>query len=113
MPPKGYKKGYVKNPDTGEWVDPRTLVKPEPKVTVIKAPPKKKLPLPEPIKNVQDDSQHVKVIISWRDKKGKLRTTQYVMSTLELHESLTDSFSGAKKQTRIHLSLDGDVLEKI
>ena len=117
MPPKGYKKGHVKHPETGEYIDPRVLHKEEEK-KIVKIPSKPvvqatKDELGPSTKNVKEGSDHSKVLIVWRDARGKQRTTQYTMADLTVNESINEEFNGAKKTTRIHISLDGVVLEKI
>lgn len=126
MPPKGYKKGYVKHPETGEYTDPRvlqnereeklkTLEPATPKVRVVKKEPVKKKAkddLGPETKNVRDATDYATVIITWKDSRGRQRNTQYVMVELNINESVHEEFSGAKKKTHLHLSLDGTVLEK-
>jgi len=123
MPPKGYKKGYIKDPETGKWIDPRekesshgvVLIKSKGKVdraTANKVKKKQKDDLGPTTKNIKDTSEYPTVIISWKDNRGRARTTQYVMSDLSINEAISEIFSGAKKETRIHMSLDGTVLEK-
>ena len=65
------------------------------------------------VHTVKDDREYVKVVIVWRDSKGREKTTSYVMSSLELREDVEEKFTeAARKQTRIRLNLEGDVLEK-
>ena len=132
MPPKGYKLGYVKNKETGEYVHPSTLAPPTPPSPPrVKAPAKTiqveivsdapVIPPPTPpredagpvVHPVKDDREYAKVIIVWRDAKGKEKTTAYVMANLSVNENVDERFTeAARKQTRIHMSLEGDVLEK-
>ena len=101
MPPKGYKKQKEEDP----------IPQSEKKIEVVK-PTKTKDDLGPVTKSVPDTSNYVRVIVSWKDAKGRPRTTQYVMADLSLNEGIYEEFKDAHKTTRIHLSLDGSVLEK-
>ena len=63
--------------------------------------------------NVKNDDNHVKIVLSWRDNKQRSRTTSYTMADINVHESVTETFSGANKKTRLFLNIEGTVLEKI
>ncbi len=68
------------------------------------------------VQSIKDDRDYIKVLITYRGAKGHEKTTSYVMSpvNLSIHEDIDEKFTeGGRKQTRIHLALDGDVLEKI
>lgn len=122
MPAKGYKKGYVKDKD-GKWVHPMSLEKTEEKkeqtktkkkskITVVKSK-KVKDDLGPESKPVSDITEYSNVIITYKDARGKQCSITYVMAELELHESRDSSFDKAKKKTRIHLTIDGTVLEQL
>ena len=127
MPPKGFRKGYVKHPETGEYVDPRVLEQEREekkkeavlpgKVHTKPVPAVKKKKVKDDLgattKNVDDTRKHATVIVTWRDDRGRERSTQYVMADLNLSENVNETFENAKKKTRIHLNLDGNVLEKV
>lgn len=126
MPPRGYKKGYVKHPDTGEYVDPRVLqqereekekvlapVEPVRKAKSMSVKKKVKDELGPETKSIQDTAQYATVIVSWKDQRGRDRSTQYIMADLNLSENVHETFENARKKTRIHLNLDGNVLEKV
>jgi hypothetical protein len=106
MPPKGYKK----DPTTGRYVLAATPPEPDSKIEVVK---QVKKPAGPATKSVPDDRDHAKVIISWKDARGKLRTTQYVMADLTVNEDINEVFNGPKKATYFRLSLEGTVLEKL
>lgn len=72
---------------------------------------KKKDPTPV-LKNVPDDKEYAKIIVVWRDQRGMPRSTQYVMADLSVNENVSEEFKGPKKDIRIHLSIEGQVLEK-
>lgn len=112
MPPKNWKKGYVKDPKDGKWKDPKDL---EQKIIVENKtkPKKKKKEKPPTLKSVPDDSNYAKVLIVWRDARGRERTTQYVMANLGVREDVEEIFTNAKKKTQIRLIVEGDVLEKM
>lgn len=142
MPAKGQKKGYIKNPETGQWIDPDNTMSLQSGTTIISSDTSKVIVVPatsdnskvdkrvdklvtkKTKENVKDDlgpttrstkedDDYAKIIISWKDQRGRLRTTQYVMAELTINESTNEEFNGAKKQIRIHVSIDGSVLEKI
>ena len=114
MPPKGYKKGFVKN-EAGEWVDPRTTQK---KAAPKKAPPKPADDLTPPTKKtpVQAEKEYAKVLVVWKDtrirKGSKMRTTEYIMHDLHIDEGVSREFNGAVPTERIVLTLTGSVREK-
>lgn len=62
--------------------------------------------------SVKDDSQSARVIVCWKDSKGRDRTTEYTMADLSVSESISEEFTGAKKKTHIHVTLEGHVLGK-
>jgi hypothetical protein len=119
-PPKGYKKGYIKHPETGEYIDPRELEVPEEKKKKIivkkKNPTKNQKALDDlgsATKNVEDPAEYAIIVVTWKDQRGRQRNTQYVMSDLTINENVHETFKGSKKTTHINLNLDGTVLEKI
>jgi len=75
--------------------------------------PKAKDDLGPTTKSIKDDSDHAKVIISFKDKRGRMATISYTMAELNVSENIAYEFNGAKRITRIHISLDGVVLEKM
>jgi hypothetical protein len=126
MPPKNYKKGYVKHPDTGEWTDPRILererqAKEQPKVEKSKVESKIVIEKKQPVKDdlgpetqpTQDNKNYAIVVVTWKDERGRDRSTQYTMGNLTINENIHEEFHNAKKKTFIHLSLEGNVIEKI
>jgi len=66
-----------------------------------------------PIKNIKDDRDHAKVIISYKDGRGRMATQSYTMAELGISENISYEFKGAKRVARIHLTIDGVVLEKM
>ena len=87
-------------------VQPKTE---EPKISIVR----KRTKLPPPIQSIQNDRQYAQIVISWTDDKGRLRTTRYTMADLNVNESVNEEFTGSKKKTRISLSIEGNVLEKL
>jgi len=84
-------------------------VKPEP----VKVEPKKKDDVKPLAVKPKDEQKHVKVIVTWRDQRNRERQTCYVMADdLSIQENTSEEFVGAKKKTRISLTIDGSVLEK-
>jgi hypothetical protein len=87
--------------------------------------PQRKRKRGRPSKKVKDDlgpatgpvdkeETPAKVIVVWRDDKGRERTTSYVIHKLTLREDTSEDFSSSgRKTTRIFMSLEGDVLEKM
>jgi hypothetical protein len=116
MPAKGQKLGYVKHPETGEYVDPRTLPSPpepkkEPKISIEIVEPKKDEPPPLTI--LKEEKPYAKVMIIWRDHRGREKATSYTMSSLSLHEDVDESYTETgKKQIHLSISVAGDVIEK-
>lgn len=105
--PKGWRKGYIKDSETGQYVPPIQIEK---ETTSKKDKPKVQ---PDPLRPVKDDDDYAKVIVAWKDAKGRQRTTQYTMSDLRLNEDINDEFTGSKKKTFIRMTLEGNVVEKI
>jgi len=101
-------KGWTKNKE------PVTVAVLEPKQISIEMVPEKVEPAPlvasAPIK---DDRFFPKVVLVWRDSKGREKTTTYVVANLVVHEEIDEKFTeGGKKQASIHITIDTDVLEK-
>jgi hypothetical protein len=117
MPPKGWtKKNKMENKSkTTEKKSKITVVR---ETSVIQPPEvskKVKDELGEQTRSISDDQFKSKVLVVWRDGKGRQRTTQYIMTNdFELRESLTEQFTAnGSKKSFLHLNLDGTVLEKI
>ena len=101
MPPKGWTK---KGEPTVVVVPPKTIsveMPPEPKKEEIVVAP------------IKDDRFFPKVVLVWRDSKGREKTTTYVVANLVVHEEIDEHFTdGGTKKASIHITIDTDVLEK-
>lgn len=121
MPRKGWKKTDKNPPLADAVVNPPAPPKPERKKRIsIEMPtePKLETPLKQkddlgPETKTGSKEEHTKVIIVWKDARGKEKSVQYIMAEVEAHESLDSIFEGPKKKTHFHLTIDGMVLEKI
>ena len=70
-------------------------------------------PLPPPITTIKDPLLHSKIMLVFKDSRGREKTTVYTMSSLSLHEDIDEIFNeSGKKTTRMSISISGDVLEK-
>lgn len=102
MPPRG----WIKTKDQPKQEESKIIIEKK----------AKKIPddLGEQMKPITEDQFKTKVLIVWRDSKGKQRTTQYIMSEdFEIRENLTEQYTASGyKKAYLHLNLDGTVLEK-
>jgi ribosomal protein S3AE len=53
-----------------------------------------------------------KVILTWHDKNGKSRSTEYICYNLTVDESAQVEIRGATRKDRISLSVSADVVRK-
>jgi hypothetical protein len=122
MPPKGWSK---KNIHEGHQPPGPAPVKPVPppsstgitqpkktvSVEIVTPPPLEVGPL---MKAIPDDREYNKIIIIYRDGKGKEKSTSYTVSNLVIEKAVTESYSEkSRRQLRIHMNLDCDVLEEM
>lgn len=114
MPPKGYKKKQQQ--EEKEIKSTPVPESPQKTKTIEVVMPPQEVPKPEPapiVHSIKDDRPYAKVVIVYRDYKGREKTTQYVVEGLTLQEEVHEKYSETgKKQTSIHMSLDCDVVEK-
>ena len=115
MPPRGYKKNkapVIITPENTTVVSARI---PEP----VRAPAisievvEEKTTEPPALSVIKDDRGCVKLLLVYKDNRGREKVTTYVVSELAIREEVDEKFTDTgRKQTFIHLSLDCNVLEK-
>ena len=116
MPAKGWKKNKVPviiTPENTPVVSARIPIPEPPKPTIQVEIVEEKPPDPPALSVIKDDRGHVKLLLVYKDNRGREKVTTYVVSDLSIREEVDEKFAETgRKQTFIHLSLDCNVMEK-